>query len=139
MTKAGEMVMQMVMQADKTKRGWMTEIAKEVGCTRQYVWLVARSITGTEQKKKEFERMQARAGTYEEFYEELIDDFSNIVKGSKHSMNSICRACGFLDGYLTTAIRKRAMSLDRMIKVLACFGKKLVIADMDEERGGVEK
>lgn len=128
-----------IIQADKTKRGWMAEIAKEVGCTRQYVWLVARSITSKEQKKKEFERMQARAGTYEEFYEELIGDFSNIVKGSKHSMNVICRACGFLDGYLSCAIRERAMSLDRMIKVLACFGKKLVIADMDEERSGVEK
>lgn len=139
MTKVGEMVMQMVMQAGKTKRGWMTEIAKEVGCTRQYVWLVAGSITSKEQKKKEFERMQVRAGTYEEFYEELIDDFSNIVKGSKHSMTSICRACGFLGGYLSCAIRERTMGLDRMIKVLACFGKKLVIADMDEERSGVEK
>lgn len=139
MAKVGEMVRQMVMQADKTKRGWMTEIAKEVGCTRQYVWLVASSITSKEQKKKEFERMQARAGTYEEFYEELFDDFSNIVKGSKHSMNSICRACGFLNVYLSNAIRKRAMGLDRMIKVLACFGKKLVIVDVDEERSGVEK
>ena len=128
-----------IMQADKTKRGWMTEIAKEVGCTKQYVWLVARSITSKEQKKKEFERMQVRAGTYEEFYEELIADFSNIVKGSKHSMNAICRACGFKDVYLSNAIRERAMRLDRMIKVLACFGKKLVIADMDEERSGVEK
>lgn len=132
-------VREMVMQADKTKRGWMTEIAKEVGCTKQYVWVVARSITYKEQKKKEFERMQARAGTYEEFYEELIDDFSNLVKGSKQSMRSICRACGFLDLYLSNAIRKRAMRLDRMIKVLACFGKKLVIADMDEERNGAEK
>lgn len=128
-----------IMQADKTKRGWMEKIAKEVGCTRQYVWLVTRSITCKEQKKKEFERMQVRAGTSEGCYEELIDDFSNIVRGSKHSMNVICRACGFLDGYLSCAIRERAMRLDRMIKVLACFGKKLVIADIDEDGRGAKK
>lgn len=128
-----------IMQADKTKRGWMEKIAKEVGCTRQYVWLVTRSIACKEQKKKEFERMQVRAGTYEEYYGELIDDFSNIVKGSKYALNFIGRACGFCDVYLSNAIRKRAMRLDRMIKVLACFGKKLVIADIDEDRRGEEK
>lgn len=135
MTKTREMVM----QVDKKKRGWMTEIAKEVGCTRQNVWLVERSIISKEKRTKEFERMQVRAGTSEEFYEELIDDFSNIVKGSKYSMNFICRVCGFCDVYLSNAIRKKAMRLDRMIKVLACFGKKLVIADIDEEGRGAEK
>ena len=135
MTKTREMVT----RADKKKRGWMTEIAKEVGCTRQNVWLVERSIKSKEEKAKEFERMQVRAGTSEECYDELIDDFSNIVKGSKCSLNFIGRACGFCDVYLSNAIRKRAMRLDRMIKVLACFGKKLVIADIDEERRGAEK
>lgn len=135
MTKTREMVT----QADKKKRGWMTEIAKEVGCTRQNVRLVERSIISKEKKTKEFERMQVRAGAYKERYEELIDDYSNIVKGSKYSMNFISRACGFNDVYLSNAIRKRAMRLDRMIKVLACFGKKLVIADMDEDRRGAEK
>lgn len=135
MTKTREMVT----QADKKKRGWMTEIAKEVGCTRQNVWLVERSIKSKEKKAKAFERMQVRAGTSEEYYEELIDEFSNIVKGSKYSLNFICRACGFCDVYLSNAIRKRAMRLDRMIKVLACFGKKLVIADMDVDRRGAEK
>ena len=132
-------VREMVMQADKKKRGWMAEIAKEVGCTRQNVWLVERSIKSKEKKTKAFERMQVRAGAYEEYYEELIDEFSNIVKGSKCSLNFIGRACGFCDVYLSNAIRKRAMRLDRMIKVLACFGKKLVIADMDEDRRGAEK
>lgn len=132
-------IREMVAQADKKKRGWMAEIAKEVGCIRQNVWLVERRIKSKEKKTKEFERMQVRAGAYEGCYEELIDDFSNIVKGSKYSLNFICRACGFCDVYLSNAIRKRAMRLDRMIKVLACFGKKLVIADMDEERSGAEK
>ena len=135
MTKTREMVM----KADKKKRGWMAEIAKEVGCTRQNVWLVERSIMSKEKKTKEFERMQARAGASEEFYEELIDEFSNIAKGSKYSMSFIGRACGCSDIYLSNAIRKRAMRLDRMIKILACFGKKLVIADMDEDRRGAEK
>lgn len=135
MTKTREMVM----QADKKKRGWMTKIAKEVGCTRQNVWLVERSIKSKETKTKEFERMQVRADTSEEFYEELIDDFSNIVKGSKYSTSFISRACGCCDVYLSNAIRKRAMRLDKMIKILACFGKKLVIADIDEDRRGAEK
>ena len=87
MTKTREMVM----KADKKKRGWMAEIAKEVGCTRQNVWLVERSIMSKEKKTKEFERMQARAGASEEFYEELIDEFSNIAKGSKYSMSFIGR------------------------------------------------
>lgn len=89
--------------------------------------------------KEQFDKMMEMAGAYEGCYEELIDEFSDIVKGSKHSMRSICRACGLIEVYLSGAIRKRAISLDRMIKVLACFGKKLVIADMDEDRRGAEK